>query len=133
MQYEEPRPSGTAVAGVSFAGTMMILVGAFQIINGISAIDDDQFYALTRHYFLSLDVSQWGWIHLILGILVALSGFALFSGKTWAAIVALALAMLSAINNFFFLPHYPFWSIVIIAADVWIIWSLTRPGVIRMD
>jgi hypothetical protein len=132
MQYDE-RPSGTAVAGVSFAGTMLILVGAFQIINGIAAISNDQFYALTRHYFLSLDVSQWGWIHLILGILVALSGFALFSGKPWAAIVALALAMLSAINNFFFLPHYPFWSILIIAADVWIIWSLTRPGVLRMD
>ena len=128
MQYEEPRPSGTAVAGVSFAGTMMILVGAFQIINGISAIDDDKFYALTRHYFLSLDVSQWGWIHLILGILVAFAGFAVFAGRTWGRVVGIFMASLSAIANFMFLPIYPFWSIVIIALDIWIIWALAAHG-----
>jgi hypothetical protein len=131
MQYEEPRPSGTAVAGVSFAGTMMILVGAFQIINGISAIDDDQFYALTRHYFLSLDVSQWGWIHLILGILLFIVGLGLFTGAGWAGVSAIALAMLSAIANFFFIPYYPIWSLVVIGLDVWVIWALTRPGVLN--
>ena len=64
-------------------------------------------------------------------MLVALAGLALFAGQTWAAIVAAVLAGLSAVVNFFFIPYYPFWSLLIIALDIWVIWALTRPGVPR--
>jgi hypothetical protein len=135
MQQERPNSDIAAFAatGVSFAGTMMILVGAFQVINGIAAINNDTVIVRSRNYTFGLDLTAWGWIHVILGALVVFAGFALFSRKPWAVVAALVLAMLSAINNFFYLPHYPFWSILVIAIDIWIIWSLTRPGVMAGD
>jgi hypothetical protein len=133
-QYDttrEPAVSGWAVGGITFAGTMLILIGMFQAIDGIAAIANDEFFLSTRNYTFNLDTSAWGWIHLLLGILLVLAGWSIFAGKTWAAVVALTLAMLSAIANFFFIPYYPFWSIIMIALDCWVIWALTRPGVVR--
>ena len=128
--YTAARPSGWAIGGVTFASTIMILVGIFQAFAGLAAIIDDQFYVITQNYAFDLDTTAWGWIHLILGIVVALAGFALWQRKVWAATVAIFLAMLSAIANFFFIPYYPFWSILMIALAVWVIWALTRPGVV---
>jgi hypothetical protein len=56
------------------------------------------------------------------------AGFFLFAGRAWASAVAIAIAVLSAILNFFFIPYYPWWSLLIIALDVWVIWAVTRPG-----
>jgi hypothetical protein len=132
-QYESDAPivSGWAIGGVTFAGTMMILVGVFQAIAGLAAIFEDQFYVVTQNYLFDLDVTAWGWIHLILGIVVAFAGWALFARRPWAAMVAILLAMLSAIANFLFIPYYPFWSLLMIALAVWVIWSVTRPGALR--
>ena len=128
--YTAARPSGWVIGGVTFASTIMILVGIFQAFEGLAAIINDDFFVLTQNYAFDLDTSAWGWIHLLLGILVALAGFALWQRKTWAAMVAIFLAMLSAIANFFFIPYYPFWSILMIALAVWVIWAVTRPGAI---
>ena len=133
-QYDttrEPAVSGWAIGGITFAGTMLILIGMFQAIDGLVAIFNDSFFVVARNYTFDLDVTAWGWIHLLLGIGLMIAGWSIFSGKTWAAVVALTLAMLSAVANFFFIPYYPFWSILIIALNIWVIWSLTRPGVIR--
>jgi hypothetical protein len=133
-QYDtsrEPTISGWVVGGITFAGTMLILIGMFQAIDGIAAIANDEFFISTTNYTFNLDTSAWGWIHLLLGILLVLAGWSIFAGKTWAAVVALTLAMLSAVANFFFIPYYPFWSIIMIALDCWVIWALTRPGVVR--
>ena len=115
-----------AGAGVLFAACMMVVVGIFQMVAGLVAIIDDTFYVVAPNYTFEFDTTTWGWIHLVLGALVLLSGIGLFAAKTWAWVVALILAALSAIANFFFLPYYPFWSIVMIALAVWVIWSLTR-------
>jgi hypothetical protein len=123
--------SSWAVGGITFAAAMLIMIGGFQVVAGLTAILDDQFYVVTRNYTFDLDVTAWGWIHLLLGIVLGGVGFALFTGRTWAAVGAILLAGVSAIANFFFIPYYPFWSIVIIALDVWVIWSLTRPGAVR--
>jgi hypothetical protein len=129
-QYEGPqRVSSWAVAGVAFAATMMVLIGIFQFIAGLAAIIDDEFYVVAQNYAFDIDVSGWGWIHMIVGLLVATAGFFLFAGRAWAAVFAIVLAGLSAIVNFFFIPYYPFWSVLLIALDVWVIWALTRPGV----
>jgi hypothetical protein len=120
-------PSGWAIGGTLFAGVIMILVGSFHAIAGLAAIIKDQFFVVTSDYTYKLDVTAWGWIHLILGVVVVLAGAYLFSGATWARVVGMAIAALSAIANFFFIPYYPFWAIVIIALDVWIIWALSRP------
>jgi hypothetical protein len=126
-----PEVSGWAMGGLTFAATMLMLVGVFQAIAGLVAIFDDNFYVLSRNYTFDLDTTAWGWVHLLIGILLVCVGFALFSGRVWAGVTAIFLASLSAVANFFFIPYYPFWSIVVIAIDIWVIWSLTRPGVIR--
>jgi hypothetical protein len=132
-QYESDTPavSGWAVGGATFAGVMMILVGIFQAIAGLAAILEDEFFVLTQNYVFDLDVTAWGWIHLIIGIVVVLAGYFLFVGRAWAAALAIVLAVLSAIANFFFIPYYPFWSLLMIALAVWVIWSVTRPGIVR--
>jgi hypothetical protein len=123
--------SGRAAGGIVFAASVLLMVGIFQAIAGLVAIIDDQFYVVTRNYTFDLDTSAWGWIHLIIGILVAACGWSLFARQTWAGVAAIVIAMLSAIANFFFIPYYPFWAILMIALDVWVIWALTRPGAIR--
>lgn len=123
----EARPvSGWAVGGTVFAGVIMLMVGAFHAIAGFVALLDDQFYVVTQNYTYSFDVTGWGWIHLILGIVLVLAGAYVFSGATWARAVGMTLAVLSAIANFFFIPYYPFWSLLMIALAVFVIWSLSR-------
>ena len=119
--------SGWVIGGTVFAGVLMLMIGVFHAIAGLVAIFDDQFYVVTRNYTFEFDVTAWGWIHLIGGILVALAGVYVFSGTTWARVLGIALAVLSALANFFFIPYYPFWSILMIAIAIWVIWSLTRP------
>ena len=126
-----PPISGWAVGGLAFAATVMIMIGVFQAIAGLVAIFDDDFYVVTRNYTFDLDTSAWGWIHLIIGILLVVVGWSLFARRPWAAVTAIMLAALSAVANFFFIPYYPFWAILVIALDVWVIWSLTRPGVVE--
>jgi hypothetical protein len=123
--------SGWAVGGIVFAASILTLVGVFQVLAGLVALFNDDFFVVTRNYTFDLDVTVWGWIHLILGALLLFTGFALFSRRTWAGVAAIMLAMLSALANFFFIPYYPLWSLVMIALDVWIIWALTRPGAIE--
>jgi hypothetical protein len=133
-QYEpgrEPAVSGWAVGGITFAACILVMLGCFQVLAGIAAIANDSFFVVAPNYTYDLDVTAWGWIHLLLGILLVIVGYGLFAARAWAGVAAIVLAMLSAIENFFFIPYYPWWSLLIIALNVWVIWALTRPGVIR--
>jgi hypothetical protein len=123
--------SGWAVGGATFAACALTLVGAFQVVAGLTAIFDDDFYVVLRNYTFDLDTTAFGWIHLLLGLLLLLTGFGLFSRQAWAGITAVFLASLSALANFFFIPYFPFWAILMIALDIWVIWAITRPGVLR--
>ena len=127
----EPEVSGWAAGGILFAATAMTLVVIFQIITGLVAIIDDEFFVVTRNYTFDIDTSVWGWIHLVLGVLFVFTGIGLLNRSTWAGVAAIFFAMLSALVNFFFIPYYPIWSIVVIAADVWVIWAITRPGAMK--
>jgi hypothetical protein len=123
--------SGWALGGITFAACVLTLVGALQVISGLAAIINDDFFVNVRNYSFDVDTSAWGWIHLLLGILLVVTGFGLFGRAAWAGITAIFLASLSAVANFFFIPYFPAWSILVIALDVWVIWSLTRPSAIR--
>ena len=92
------------------------------------ALINDQFFVFGREYVFKFDVTTWGWIHLILGVLVALAGFALFQGAVWARTVAVVLACLSILTSFLWMPFYPVWSLTLIAFDVWVIWAVTVHG-----
>ena len=120
-----------AIGGIAFAATMMILIGVFQVTAGLTAIFNDEFYVATRNYTFGLDVTAWGSIHLIIGFFLVVTALALFARRAWAGVVALILAVVSAIQNFFFIPYYPFWALVVIALDVFVIWALTRPSAMR--
>jgi hypothetical protein len=82
----------------------------------------------TRNYVFQFDATTWGWIHLILGVVVALAGFAVMAGRVWGRVVGITLAVLSAVANFLFIPYYPFWSLTVIALDIFVIWALAAHG-----
>ena len=118
--------SAWAAGWIAFAVFMMIMLGAFHAIAGLVGLVDDQFYVTTQKYVFQFDRTTWGWIHLILGIVVAFAGFAILSGQVWARAVGIGLAVLSAINNFFWLPYSPVWSFIAIGLAVLVIWALSR-------
>jgi len=123
--------SGWALGGIAFAATMMVLIGTFQALAGLVAIFNDEFYVVARNYTFDLDVTAWGWIHLLLGLSVLAVGLGLFARKAWAGVAAIMLLMLVALSNFFFIPYYPIWSLLVIGLAIWVIWALTRPGAIE--
>ena len=127
-QAQEPPPSGLATGFIMFAGVMMIMAGSFQAFSGLVAIFENEFYVTTPNYLLQLDATSWGWIHLLLGLLVVFAGFAVLNGMVWGRIIGVVLAVLSAFANFAFLPYSPFWSMLIIAVDIFVIWALTVHG-----
>jgi hypothetical protein len=123
-------PSGWVTGGVVFAAVMMIMIGLFQAFQGLVAIIDDEFYVDVADYTLTADLTAWGWIHLVLGALVFIAGFALFNGSTAAGVAAITLAGFSAVANFLFIPYYPVWSLVVIALAVYVMWAVTRSGIL---
>ncbi|MFR9806961.1 hypothetical protein ACL02T_32400 [Pseudonocardia sp. RS010] len=109
-----------------FAGAVLLVVGICQALAGIAALFRDEVYVATPNYIYAFDVTAWGWVHLILGAAIALTGLGVLQGQTWARVVGIMLASLSIIANFLFLPYYPIWALVIIALDVAVIWALVR-------
>ncbi len=111
-----------------FAGVLMIMVGVFHMVAGLAAVLEDEFFVVGSQYAFEVDTTTWGWIHMGAGALVAIAGFAVLSGHLWARIFAIIVALASAVANFFYIPYYPFWSILMIAIDVVIIWGLSTYG-----
>jgi hypothetical protein len=117
-----------ALGFLFFACPVIVMVGLIQCFQGLAAIINGGFYVVPPNYAYKLDPAVWGWIYLLLGILVTVTGIFLWSGKPWARTMAIILALLSAVANFFTIPYYPIWSIVIIALNVVIIWAIVAHG-----
>jgi hypothetical protein len=111
-----------------FAGIMMIIMGAWWIITGIVAIAEDSFFAVTQEWVFEFDVTAWGWIHLILGIVILAAGFGLFTAQVWARTVGVIISSISALVAFAWMPYYPIWGIIFVAVSVAVIWALTAHG-----
>jgi len=108
---------------------MMMLVGAFHAIDGLVALFNDDYYVVRPSgLVINVDYTAWGWTHLLLGILVFAAGCGAIVGQTWARVVGVILAVISAIVNMLFLAAYPGWSIIMITLDVIVIWALTVHG-----
>lgn len=120
--------STAGVGFTTFAAVMMIILGAFDALQGLAAVVRQHYYVVTGNYVYKFDVTTWGWIHLVLGIVVAVAGIALLQGQLWARIVGVIVAALIAITNFMWLPYYPVWSVVIIATCAFVIWALLWHG-----
>jgi hypothetical protein len=120
--------SGGAVGVIVFAAVLMMLSGVMSAVQGLVALVNDNFYVVGEEYLFEFDVTSWGWIHLIVGVVVAFAGFSLFQGATWARTVAVIVACLSIIANFLWIPYYPVWSLTVIAFGVFVIWAVTAHG-----
>jgi hypothetical protein len=119
-QTVSPWAHGIAV----FAGLVMIIGGAFQALEGLAAVVNDQWLVVRPEYIFAFDLTVWGVIHLLIGLALLVIGVSLLRGQTWARVAGMAVAVISAIMNFVFLPFSPLWAIMIIAVDVLVIWAL---------
>jgi hypothetical protein len=125
-QYSDP--VGTAAGVTAFAGILMIMTGAFHVLQGLVALLNDEFYVVGPEYIFQFDVTAWGWVHVLLGLVVAFAGVALFRGAVWARTIAVIMASISLVASFAWMPHYPLWSLTIIAFDVLVIWAAVFHG-----
>ena len=128
LDRSNPSYSSGAVGVTIFAAVLMIMIGGFHAIQGLVALLNDEFFVVGPEYVFKFDITAWGWIHLILGVVVAVAGAALFSGAVWARTVAVIVASVSMVASFVWLPYYPLWSILIIALDVFVIWAVILHG-----
>ncbi|WP_326568810.1 hypothetical protein VSH64_44880 [Amycolatopsis rhabdoformis] len=134
MQGSDPRAMDSARPGfaepraasgwIAFAGTMAILVGFFNIIVGLVALFKNNYYVSTPGGYLVMNLTGWGWLHLIVGALAAAAGAALFSGAGWAKIVVVVLAGFNALAMLAFISAAPAWGLIVIVMDVLVIWAV---------
>jgi hypothetical protein len=129
QSYRTRREPTAWVGWIVFAAVMMIVVGVLHAIEGFVAIFKDTYYLVSnRGLVFTLDYTAWGWTHLIVGLLVAGAGAALFTGRMWARVIAIGVAVLSVVANFTFIQAYPWWSTIMIAVDVFVIYALIVHG-----
>jgi hypothetical protein len=129
-QSGRPRSEPTGWVGwIVFAAVMLIMIGILHAIEGFVALFKDSYYLVRESgLVVNVDYTGWGWVHLILGLAVAATGAALFTGRMWARVIGVVLAGVSIVANFGFSSAYPFWSLIIIAVDVLIIYALIVHG-----
>ena len=125
---DERTYSGGAVGLTITAGIFMIIAGILHFFQGLVALANDNFYVRTPDYVFKFDLTTWGWVHLIAGVVVAAAGVALFQGAVWARAVAVVVAGVSIIASFLWMPYYPIWSLTLIAFDAFVIWAVTVHG-----
>lgn len=114
---------------LTFAGVMMTMLGAFNIVAALVALTDPQKYSVAEDALLVFDYTTWGWLWFIFGVVVLFAGFGVLAGQTWARAVGVAVVALNAIAHLSFVAATPFWSTLIIAFDVVVIYALTVHGV----
>jgi hypothetical protein len=125
---EERKGSGWAMGFTVFASVILVTMGCLHILWGLVALFNDEFFVVGSNYTFKFDVTTWGWIHLIFGLVAFLAGFSLFKGRVWARTLGVAVAVVSIIANFMSLPYSPAWALVIIGLDIGVIWALTVRG-----
>ena len=117
--------AGWARGGTIFAGILLLVDGLLSVVKGIAGIISNNAYAHTGNYVYSFNINSWGWLHLGLGVVLALAGFSLLTTRSiWARVVGIAVAALSIIANFIWLPFQPIWAIISIALATFVIWAL---------
>jgi hypothetical protein len=112
---------------IVFAAALLVTVGIFNLIDGIAAIARSHIFIANAHYVIG-DLRAWGWVALILGVLQVLAAIGVLAGNQAARWFAVAVVGLNAIAQMFFIPAYPFWSLMIIAVDVVALWGLCAYG-----
>jgi hypothetical protein len=118
------RGQAWAAGGTLFAGVLLLVDGILGILNGIAGIAADDVYTRIGSYVFEWDLTAWGWIHLIIGVIAAVTGVGILRNAGWARAVGVALAGLIIIINFIWLPYLPLWGLIGIAIGIFVIWAL---------
>ncbi|MFE4261052.1 hypothetical protein [Streptomyces sp. NPDC056883] len=121
-RYTDENP--WAASGAVFAAVLMLVEGVIGILKGITGIANDDVYARVGDYTFKFDVTAWGWIHLLLGIVLVVVGAGILKGASWARATGVVIVALDIILNFLWLPYTPLWGLISIAIGVFIIWAL---------
>ena len=117
------------VGWVWFAGIVLVTLGLFNAISGmVAAFSPEKLVGLGEQGIVVLDVSTWGWVHLVVGALLVIVGFALLAGRGWARLVAIVLVVLNVLTQFVALPASPWWSVVTIVLGIFVLWALVVHG-----
>jgi len=116
------------VGWVYFAGILMIVQGLFHAFAGLVGLLTDTVYVAGPNAVWVFDLVTWGWVHLLLGIFVAIAGWAVLNGRVWGRTVGVLLTLLSAVVSFGFIPIYPVWALVILAVDALVLYALVAHG-----
>jgi hypothetical protein len=133
MDYTKQEVTGW-VGWVVFAAVIMVMIGVFSIIGGLIAIFDNSYSSGALGQYAESTANAWGWTTLILGVIILFAAFGILQGKTWARIVAVILAALSAIDHFTTVRGYPFWSMIVILLNIFVIYALiVHGGELRQD
>lgn len=120
--------SGWAIGATAFAALMMFMLGGFHVVTGLIAIVNDEFFVVTQKYLFKVDATAWGWVHLILGIVIAVAAAYLFTGAVWARTIGVVLAVASGLLAFAWLPYSPFMALLMIGVAILVVWALTAHG-----
>ena len=128
MSDHGPTYSTSTYGGIVFAAMLMILAGIMQFLQGLVALVNDDFYVRGSEYVFRFDLTTWGWIHVVTGLVLAFAGAALMRGFVWARTLAMVIAGLSILANFLWLPYYPVWSLTVMAFDLFVMWALIEHG-----
>ena len=113
------------MGGALFAGVLMVISGATDILQGVVALNNDAFLNGVTGYAYAFDISSWGYIHVILGGLIALTGLGILMRSQIARFVGIGLAAINLVGQFMYLPYQPIWAVVGIALSAFAIWALT--------
>ncbi|MFE2095915.1 MULTISPECIES: hypothetical protein [unclassified Streptomyces] len=116
----------------SFAGIMMMLSGPLSILMGAAGIAQDTLFTASR-YSYRFDLTAWGWIHLVLGVALVIAGLGVLTGQSWGRGAGVAVAAISLITQFMFVPYYPLWAIPMMTIDLLILFALTRVHIETSD
>jgi hypothetical protein len=120
--------SGWAIGWSAFAGLMLLIQGSWWLIAGLIALVNDEFYVVGQEYVFQFDTTTWGWIHLLLGLVIFAAGMGVFAGAVWARTVGVLMAGAAMLVAFAWLPWYPIFALLFIAVSAAVIWALTVHG-----
>jgi hypothetical protein len=107
---------------------MLWLLGFFEIIIGLTALFNSQYFVVLPNTIVNLSFTTWGWTHFLFGVLILITGLAIFMGQVWARVVAVILAALVALTNLLFIAAYPVWSVIAIVICIFVIYALIVHG-----
>lgn len=131
LPKEKPPARQRVAAGTSIAaGALLLTTALMTLFQGISALAHDRLLVVGPEYVYAFNTTAWGWVHVVVAILLGAVAIGLIAGSTWARVAAIVMASISILAMFLWLPYYPVWSVIVIALDVIVIWAVStwEPG-----